>query len=124
MPSIFYDLFNGFLKINTETIKNLKDELESLCQDLKAKKDIDALKVLKNKLTQLLDEKHNELDKETKKELRKLEDIIEEIDEFIESDVIARKEEVEIVDVTKEIDKIYKKWDKIDESKQKDYRMF
>lgn len=124
MPSIFYDLFNGFLKINKETIKNLKDELESLFEDLKSKKDVDALKVLRNKLTQLLEEKHNELDKDTKKELRKLEDIIEDIDDFIETDVNARKEEVEIIDVTKEIDKIYKKWDKIDESKQKDYRMF
>lgn len=124
MPSIFYDLFNGFLKINTDSIRKLKNELEDLCENLKTKNDIDALKVLKNKLTQLLEEKHNELDKDTRKELRKLEDIIEDIDDFIDVDTKARKEETEIMDVTKEIDKIYKSCDKVPENKKDSYKQF
>ena len=120
MPSIFYEIFNKNIKISEQVLKQLKEELEILFEKFKEKHDIDYVKVLRNKLTHLLEEKHKKIDKKTQKELKSLWKFLEEINEYIANQEEETK--LEIIDVVKKIEKKYKKCDDLSEEKRKKYR--
>lgn len=68
MPTIFYQIFNHQIKITSKTLKQLEIEIEALFNELKHKKDFENIKILRNKLIHLLDEKDtSNLDKKIKK---------------------------------------------------------
>ena len=85
MPSIFYEIFNKNIKISEQVLKQLKEELEILFEKFQEKHDIDYVKVLRNKLAHLLEEKHKKIDKKTEKELKNLKKFLEEINEYIKT---------------------------------------
>jgi ElaB/YqjD/DUF883 family membrane-anchored ribosome-binding protein len=120
MPSIFYEIFNKNIKISRQILKQLKEELEVLFEKFKEKNDIDYIKVLRNKLSHLLEEKHKKIDKKTEKELKNLSKFLEEIDEYIKEQEEEGK--LEMIDVVEKIEKKYKKCDNLSEEKRKKYR--
>ncbi len=122
MPTLFYEIFNKVIKLdNEETIDKFLKEIEKLFEELKKQKNIDNLKVLRNKLEESIRySKSRDIEKKIKKKIKKLDDVVEEIDEYIEDEIKA-KESVELVDVVKEVEKSYKTCDKIPDSKKKAY---
>lgn len=119
MPTLFYEIFNHLLKLDADIIKEFKDELNSLFQILKDKKDIDNLTVLSNKLEHLLNEEHSHLGKKEKKQLKSLEIILEDINDTIESEKQAKKSKA--IDVLEKVEKKYKKCSDISADKKDEY---
>lgn len=121
MPTLFYEIFNKEVKLTSKTIKRLKDELKQLFNELKEENNIDNLKVLRNKLTHLLDEKPEKLNKKRKKEIHTLEKILDEITEYIEEKT-NEKQEIKLIDVVAKVEKKYRSCDLIPEDKIKNYK--
>ena len=119
MPTIFYQIFNNQLKITGPILKQLKEEIEILFWELKKRKDIDNIKVLKNKLEHLLDEKVKDIDKKTKKEYKNIKNFLDKIDEYIDN---IEEDKVEIIDVVKKIEKRYRRYNEIKEEKREKYK--
>ena len=119
MPSLFYEIFNKEVKLNSKTIKKLKDELSILFKELKKEDNIDNLKVLKNKLTNLLNDR--EKPPKNKKAFKSLEKILEQIEDYIEKKT-NEKEKVKLIDVVKKVEKRYRSCELIPEKKRKLYK--
>jgi hypothetical protein len=123
MPTLSYQIFNKHIKLNDKVIVQFIKEIEKLSEKFKEDKDLDNLKVLKNKLINLLEESSKKLSKTSKKEFKIIEDLIEEFDNFIEDEANA-KEKLKLIDVVKEVEKNYKKCDSIPNKKQDEYRTY
>ncbi|MBT3729689.1 hypothetical protein HOF65_03255 [bacterium] len=84
MPTLSYQIFNKHIKLSNKVIVQFISEIEKLFKKFKEDKDIDNLKVLKNKLEVLLEESPKKLSKIAKKEYKILDELIEEIENYIE----------------------------------------
>jgi len=123
MTALFYQIINNIEKITHKNYKEFKKKLETLLDGFKAAKDIDNIKVLRNKLDRLLDEykitdkKHKPIRahlRDLKKFLHEIDDIIHEMEEG--------EEKLELVDVIKKVEKRYRAMSKIKESKRSKYK--
>ena len=123
MPTLSYQIFNKHIKLSNKVIVQFISEIEKLFKKFKEDKDIDNLKVLKNKLEVLLEESPKKLSKIAKKEYKILDELIEEIENYIE-EWEESKEKVELFDVVKEVEKHYKTCDMIPTDKRKKYKKF
>jgi len=121
MPSIFYEIFNNIIKLDTKTIKKFKSSINELYKELLERKDIDNLKVLRNRIQNLIDDKKTKVGKRSKKEFKDLLHLIEKIDESIEEETNVKKEKIKILDVVKRVEKKYKKCSDIKEDKKDKY---
>lgn len=120
MPSIFYEIFNNIVNLDSKNFHIFIKELINLFKELEERKDIDNLKVLRNRLENLIDSKRKKVDKKNKKEFKRLEEILDDINDSLER-LTTDWEKVEIIDVVKKIEKNYKVCDKIEENKSEDY---
>ena len=122
MPTLFYEIFNKKIKLNSETIRKFKEEIERLYNELLEEKNIDNLKVLRNKLERSLKEnKKKKKFKKNKNEFKEIEEILEKIEDSIE-DFQEKQEKCKLIDVVKEVEKNYKNYNKIPEKKRKKYK--
>ena len=121
MPAIFYEIFNKQIILNPQTIIELEKALHKLFDQLKQEQDEDNLRVLRNRLESLLEDKSRTANKKAKKSFKPLYLILEEIEEYIENiDTIKQKEQV-LVDVVEKVEKRYKKCKKIEDEKREKY---
>lgn len=123
MPSLSYQIFNKHIKLNEKIIMQFIKEVEKLFTKFKEDKDIDNLKVLKNKLSTILDESPKKLSKVAKKELKVLEALVEEFDSFIEH-IKKQDEKNKLIDIVEEVNKNYKTCDMIPNNKRDKYAKF
>lgn len=121
MPSIFYEIFNDIVKLNHKTITKFKENLKQLFKHLQEEKDVDNLKVLRNRLVHLLKEQSWKVDKKLRKDFKEIEDILEEIEDAIEKESKVDAEKTEVIDVVKKIEDKYKKCEKIKEENKDKY---
>lgn len=123
MPTLSYQIFNKHTKLSDKVIVEFIKEIEKLFEKFKEDKDIDNLKVLKNKLINLLEENPKKLSKTSKKEYKIIEDLIEDFDSFIEENE-KQKEKAKLIDVVWEVEKNYKKCDSIPNGKKDQYAKY
>jgi DNA-binding transcriptional regulator GbsR (MarR family) len=122
MPTLFYEIFNKKIKLNSETIRRFKEEIERLYNELLEEKNIDNMKVLRNKLERSLKEnKKKKKFKKNKNEFKDIEDILEKIEDTIE-ELQDSQEKVELIDVVKDVENSYKSYDKISDKKKDKYK--
>lgn len=121
MPSIFYEIFNDIVKLNHKTITKFKENLIELFKHLEKEKDVDNLKVLRNRLVHLLKEQSRKVDKKLKKDFKEIEDILEQIEEAIENEIKTDSSNIQTIDVVKKIEDKYKKCEKLKEENKKKY---
>ena len=123
MPSIFYEIFNQQIVLNNKTIKSFEESLNKLFEELKIKNDIDNLKILRNRLDNLLQDKSKKADKHEKLELKPLYEVLENINDFIEEveNVENEKEKIKLVDVVKKVENKYKELKDISKDKINDF---
>ncbi len=123
MTALFYQIINNIEKITHKNYKDFKKKLVSLLEWFKNAKDIDNIKVLRNKLDRLLseykitDKKHKPIRahlKDLKKFLHEIDDIIHEMEEA--------KEKLDLVDVIKKVEKRYRKMSQIKKEKRDKYK--
>ena len=125
MPTLFYEIFNNLVKLDKKVIKRFKEELEDLFKELKKTKDIDNIKVLRNKLNHLLEEKHKTLEKKSGKDLKDIEDILEKINNFLddkEEELEEEEQQIKEIDVVKKVEKKYRKCSSIPDDKADKYK--
>jgi DNA-binding transcriptional regulator GbsR (MarR family) len=73
MPTLFYEIFNRKITLNSATIRRFKEEIEKLYNELLEEKNIDNMRVLKNKLEKSLkDNKKKKKYKDTKNEFQEI----------------------------------------------------
>jgi len=123
VPTLTYQIFNKHIKLTDKVILQFISEIEKLFVKFKEDKDIDNLKVLKNKILHLLEEKPKKLSKKTKKEYKIIETLIEEFDDFIEKQEHL-KEKAKLIDVVSEVEKHYKTCDQIPNKKRDKYQSY
>ena len=122
MPTLFYEIFNKKIKLNSDTIRKFKQEIERLYNELLEEKNIDNMKVLRNKLERSIKENKKKKNyKKTKKEFKEIDEILEKIEDTID-ELEESQEKVELIDVVEEIENDYKKYDSIKKEKRKKYR--
>ncbi len=122
MPTLFYEIFNKKIKLHSKTIIRFKEEIEKLYNELLEEKNIDNMKVLRNKLERSLkDNKKKNKYKKTKKEFWEIEEIFDKIERTI-IELEESQEKVELIDVVEEIENDYQKYDSIPKDQIKKYR--
>lgn len=119
MPTLFYEIFNHLIKLDEKIIKDFKEELEYIFNELRDKKDIDNLVVLSNKLEHLLEEEHKGLSRKEKKALKSLVETLDEINEVIEE--IKEGKKLKTINVLEKVEKHYKKCSDIPAEKKDKY---
>lgn len=125
MPSLFYEIFNRKIKLTEKVIKNFLKEVEILFIQFQQDRDIDNLKVLKNKIEHLLEKKPKKLSKEWKREYKLIDDLLEHIEDYIETKEKEEEEKKpELINVIEEVEKQYKKCSNIKEEKKDKYKNF
>jgi hypothetical protein len=126
MPTLFYEIFNNLIKLDKKNIKRFRKELDDLFANLRKSKDLDNIKVLRNKLQHLLEEKRRTLEKKSHKDLIEIEEILEKIQKFLdnkeEEAEEEKEEEIKEIDVVKKVEKKYKKCSNISDDKIDKYK--
>lgn len=123
MTALFYQIINNIEKITHKNYKEFKKKLVTLLEGFKQAKDIDNIKVLRNKLDRLLgeyrlsDKKH----KPIREHLRDLKKFLHEIDDIIH-EMEEGKEKLDLVDVIKKVEKRYRKMSDIKAEKREKYK--
>lgn len=120
MASLFYEIFNNKIELTPEVITDFLKDAETLYSKFIVDNDIDNLKVLKNKIEHLLEDKLKNVDKKEKDEYDRIYKFLEKIDEYLDQ----RKKEIKkpkLVNVVEELGKNYKKCADIPEEKRKKY---
>jgi len=123
MPTLSYQIFNKHKKLSNNIINQFISEIEKLFEKFKEDKDVDNLKVLRNKLINLLDECPKKLLKKSKKEFKYIHDLIDDFEEFIEVQENL-KEKSKLIDVVEEVEKHYKKCSSIPNEKKDKYKKY
>ncbi len=121
MPTLFYEIFNKEVKLTSETLKRLKKELIELFEELKKEDNVDNIKVLRNKLSHLLEDTPEKLDKEKKKRIKKLHKILEEINDYLK-ERNDEKNQLVLENMVKKVEKKYKPYSWISEDKRDKYK--
>lgn len=119
MPTLFYEIFNHLIKLDSQIIQDFKAELKELFKELSERKDIDNLTVLSNKLEHLLEENHKKLSKKERKQLESLNSILDDINDTIEE--IKEWKKLKTINVLEKVEKNYKKCGDIKKSKKDKY---
>lgn len=123
MSNLFYEVLNKDIKLTPSVIKKFLGETDKLFARFKIDNDIDNLRVLKNKIEHLLEEKTQNLTKKEKKEFEAIAKLLYKIDDFI--DVKTKVgDNKNLINVVEEVEKHYKKCSDIPESKKSKYQKF
>lgn len=124
MSSLFYQIFNKNVELKEDVIKDFLVDVEKLFKKFQEDKEIDNIRVLKNKVEHLLESKPKKLSKEWKKEYKLIDDFLDKLNDFIAKKEHELKEEQKskIVDVIKEVESDFKKCADIPEEKMGKYK--
>jgi ElaB/YqjD/DUF883 family membrane-anchored ribosome-binding protein len=120
MPTLFYEIFNKEVKLTSKTLKRLIEELNKLFDELKSENNIDNIKVLRNKLTHLLEDKPKKLDKKSKTGIKRLKSVLREINKYIKEKT-EEKNDLMMVNVIEKVEKDHRPYDSIPKKKQDKY---
>jgi DNA-binding transcriptional regulator GbsR (MarR family) len=122
MPTLFYEIFNKKIKLNSSTIRRFKEEIEKLYNELLEEKNIDNMKVLRNKLERSLKENKKKKNyNKTKSEFKEIEEVLEKVENSID-ELEEGQEKVELIDVVQEVENDYRKYDSIKKDDKDKYR--
>ncbi len=119
--SPFADIFNYAVILNSDMLDDITEDIEKVFQKLQKKEDLDSLKVLRNKLMEVLQVHHEKLSHSERKYLGKLEDMLEDIDEAIQEITEKNTVVIEEIDPLAKFDKKYKKRTELPEKKKKSH---
>lgn len=120
MPNFLSQIFNNKIELNSKNIKIFLEELEKHFNTFKKHTDIDFIKVLKNKVENFLEKNKKEI-KKHKNYYKKLKDIVDYYEDYIE-EIEKKEKQKETKNIVEEIEDDYKNCDKIDKDKRKEYK--
>jgi polyphosphate kinase len=120
-PTLINDILNNIITLNAETLDTFLDETKVAYKELAKAKDVDNLKVLKNRLENLLQNGQKRLSRREKKEFKRIDDMIDDIDDIIHKIEEENKVEIQLVDVVENFRKKYKAVNELPEKKKKSH---
>ena len=120
MPNFLSQIFNNKIELNSKNLEIFIKELEKHFKTFKQHTDIDFIKVLRNKIENYLDKNKKEI-KKHKNYFKKIKDLIDEFDDYVEQ-VEKKEKQEQVKDVIDDVEDNYKKCEKIDKNKRKDYK--
>jgi acetyl-CoA carboxylase alpha subunit len=120
MANLFYEIFNNRVELTPSVTDDFLKDAETLYTKFIVDGDIDNLKVLKNKIEHLLDDKLQNADKKEKSAYEEIYKFLEKIDEYLEKKAKEVKKP-KLIDVVGEVEKDYKKCADISEENRKNY---
>ncbi len=100
-PLNINDIFNNLIILNPDILKDFTDNLSDAYKKLKKEKDIDNLKVMRNRLTATLESENKKLSEKERKSLNEIHDILGDINKDIEKMEKENQEKMVLVDVVK-----------------------
>ena len=115
------EIFNNIITMSPETLEAFHDELRESYKELRKDFDVDNLRVLRNRIQTVIDGNEKKLTHKETRKLRKIEELLDEIDDTIHEIESAQKKAVELVDLKKKFDKKYKPRKSIPEEKTKSH---
>jgi len=115
------EIFNNIITMSPETLEAFHDELRESYKELRKEFDVDNLRVLRNRIQTVIDGNEKKLTHKETRKLRKIEELLDEIDDTIHEIESAQKKAVELVDLKKKFDKKYKPRKSIPEEKAKSH---
>lgn len=123
MTAVFYRIINNLDRITPKNFKEFEKKLRLLLEDFTTHKDIDNVRVLRNKIENLLDEYKldDKSNKDIKEEIKTLKSIFHEIEDAIR-DLEEGNEKKELIDVVKQIEKRYKSYEKLSPEEKKKFK--
>ena len=116
-PLSLAEIFNDTVILNTDILDNFSENLETAFEELKKNEDLDNIKVLRNKLSELLQVHHEKMSRSEKKDLWKREDLREEMDSIIQ-EITEKHTAVTEIDPIAEFDEKYKPRKRLSEKKK------
>jgi polyphosphate kinase 2 len=117
-PLNINDIFNNLIILNPKILDDFYENLSDTYKTLRKEKDVDNLKVLRNKLATTLDSEHNKLSQKESKDLRNIRELLEDMSETIEEIEGENQEKVVLVDVIKKQNKKYTPLQELPEDKK------
>ena len=123
MTNLFYEVFNKKVELTPDVLNKFINEAQKLFNKFKVDNDVDNLRVLKNKIEHLFEEKVKNLTQKEKKEYSEIHDFLNEIDDYLE-ELVKTSEKKELIDVVAELEKSYKKCNDIKEEDKHKYRKY
>lgn len=89
--------------MSASTLEAFYDQLESSYKQLRKDKDIDNLRVLRNRIATILEVNENKYSRKEIKKLRKIRSLLEDIDDAIGDIDAEQKEEIQTIDIEKKL---------------------
>ena len=104
-PININDIFNNLVILNSDVLDDFASDLENTFKSLAKEKDVDHLKVLRNKLQTTLEIEGKKLSEKEKKDLRRIHEMMEDMSEVIEELEEENTKDIVLVDVVKKLKK-------------------
>lgn len=101
------DIFNNIVTISPSTLEAFHDALKDNFKELKNNRDLDNLKVLRNRIATIIDNNSRKFSDRELKKLDKIKDLFKKMNETIAELEEKIKEPVELIDVVHEVHKKY-----------------
>lgn len=119
-PFNITDIFNSIVALSSETLEAFYDALYENFKHLKKEKDIDNLKVLRNRVTSVLqDDDLKKVGHKKRKDLKKIEELLETMNIVIEEIEALNQEKVALVDIESKFRKKNKSLQSLPKEKKK-----
>ncbi len=112
------DIFDNVITMSPDTLEALHDELRKTYKKLRKDLDVDNLRVLKNRMTTIIEGNSRKLGHKELHKLHKLQTLLTEIGETIVEIEEIQKNAIELVDLEEKFDKKYKALKKLPKSKK------
>jgi hypothetical protein len=104
-PTNINDIFNHLVILNSDVLDDFADDLDATFKSLAKERDVDHLKVLRNKLQTTLEVEGKKLSEKEKKDLRRIHEMLEDMSEVIETIEKENEKDLVLVDVVKKLKK-------------------
>lgn len=101
------DIFNNIVTMSPGTLEAFHDALKDNFKKLRDNRDLDNLKVLRNRIETIIDNNSRKLSERELKKIDKIRSLFEKINEAIAELELQIKEPIELIDVVHEVHKKY-----------------
>lgn len=112
------DIFNNIVTMSPGTLEAFHDSLKENYKELKTNRDLDNLKVLRNRIATIIDNNARKFSDGELKKIDKIRHLLEKINDTIETLEAEMTEPIELIDVVHEVHEKYKPRTRLKPSKK------
>lgn len=99
------DIFTNVVTMSASTLEAFYDQLKSSYEQLRKDKDVDNLRVLRNRIATIVEVNESKYSRKEISKLQKIRALLEDIDDTIGDIIAEQKEEIQLIDIEKKFQK-------------------